>query len=124
MIDKIDQFSAELRDPHTAPDERRLALQFLLHLIGDLHQPLHTSDDHDRGGNDKKVDLPGFNTDNLHQFWDTDVVRRLGPRPERVARELNRGISTRQQREWSRGRPVDWARESFVVAGPSWPRWR
>jgi S1/P1 Nuclease len=116
LIDKIDQFIAELRNPSTPAAERRLALQFLLHLIGDLHQPLHASDDRDRGGNDKKIALPGFNPDNLHQFWDTTVVRRLGPRPERVARELALGIGPAQRREWSRGTPTDWARESFVVA--------
>jgi S1/P1 Nuclease len=116
LVDKIDQFIAELRDPNTPPDERRLALQFLLHLVGDLHQPLHAGDDGDRGGNDKKLALPGFNPDNLHQFWDTTVVRRLGPRPERVARELGRTVSAAQRREWSRGTPTDWARESFVVA--------
>ena len=116
LIDKIDQFIAELRNPKTPPDERRLALQFLLHFIGDLHQPLHAADDRDRGGNDKKIGLPGFNADNLHQLWDTTVVRRLGPRPERVARELGRGIGAAQRREWSRGTPTDWARESFAVA--------
>ncbi|KNZ31317.1 MAG: hypothetical protein AD742_19035 [Methylibium sp. NZG] len=129
LIDKIDQFIAELRDPRTEPGERRLALQFLLHLIGDLHQPLHAGDDSDRGGNDKKLGLgpeqaltlgrpalPGFTPDNLHQFWDTTVVRRLGARPERVARELGRGIGPEQRRAWSRGTPTDWARESAGVA--------
>ena len=121
LIDKIDQFIAELRDPRTPQDERRLALQFLLHLIGDLHQPLHAADDHDRGGNDKKVVLPGPpnalpGTNNLHQFWDTEAVRRLGDRPERVARRLSRAIGPVQRWDWARGRPVDWARESFSVA--------
>ena len=120
LIDKIDHFIAALRDPRTPTDERRLALQFLLHLVGDLHQPLHASDDADRGGNDKKLTLPlplpGFNPDNLHQFWDTTVVRRLGERPERVARELGRGVGPAQRREWSRGTPADWARESVGVA--------
>ena len=120
LIDKIDQFITTLRDPRTPTDERRLALQFLLHFIGDLHQPLHAGDDADRGGNDKKLaltmPLPGFNPDNLHQFWDTTVVRRLGERPERVARELGRGIGAAQRREWSRGTPTDWARESVDVA--------
>ena len=120
LVDKIDQFIAELRNPRTPLAERRLALQFLLHFIGDLHQPLHASDDRDRGGNDKKIVvaaiLPGFNPDNLHQFWDTTVVRRLGARPERVARELGRGIGLAQRRDGSRGTPTDWAHESFLVA--------
>src|SRR3974390_626331 len=45
VVDKINQFSAELANPSTSNEEKRLALQFLLHFVGDLHQPLHASDD-------------------------------------------------------------------------------
>jgi hypothetical protein len=55
VVDKIDQFAAELRDPATSAPEQLLALKFLLHFVGDLHQPLHASDDHDAGGNKKVV---------------------------------------------------------------------
>lgn len=116
IVDKIDQFTAELRHPDTPTAQRRLALQFLLHFIGDVHQPLHASDDNDRGGNDKKILLPGFNPDNLHQFWDNEVVRRLGRQPDQVARELARGITPQQRRAWSRGDAADWALDSFAVA--------
>jgi hypothetical protein len=51
VVDKIDQFAAELGDPATGASEQLLALKFLLHFVGDLHQPLHASDDHDAGGN-------------------------------------------------------------------------
>jgi len=39
----------------TAPEERLVALKFILHLVGDVHQPLHAADDHDAGGNRKQV---------------------------------------------------------------------
>ena len=51
ILDKVTEFEAELRDPATARPERLAALKFLLHMVGDLHQPPHTADDHDRGGN-------------------------------------------------------------------------
>ena len=51
IVDKIDQFEAELANPETAPEERLVALRFLLHLVGEVHQPLHAADDHDAGGN-------------------------------------------------------------------------
>ena len=54
VVDKIDQFLAELADPRTDPEERLVALKFVLHLVGDLHQPLHASDDHDAGGTRKR----------------------------------------------------------------------
>ena len=50
MVDKIDQFTGELADPATGAAEQLLALKFLLHFVGDLHQPLHAADDHDAGG--------------------------------------------------------------------------
>ena len=44
VIDKIDQFRAELSDPTTDSRERLLAVKYLLHLVGDVHQPLHVQD--------------------------------------------------------------------------------
>ena len=43
-VDKIREFTAELASPTTAPAERLLALKYLLHFVGDAHQPLHASD--------------------------------------------------------------------------------
>jgi nuclease S1 len=59
-VDKIDQFAAELANPATADPERLLALKFLLHFVGDLHQPLHAADDHDAGGTKELVMAEGF----------------------------------------------------------------
>ena len=57
VVDKINQFSAELGDPATAYSEQLVALKFLLHFVGDLHQPLHASDDHDSGGRRRGAEL-------------------------------------------------------------------
>jgi hypothetical protein len=116
VIDKIEQFGAELRDPGTSPDERRLALQFLLHLIADLHQPLHASDDRDQGGNLKRVSARGMPAGNLHHYWDTEFVRRLGRDPQSVSQGLLGRISSSDIEAWGRGDPADWARESFSLA--------
>jgi hypothetical protein len=50
VVDKIRQFNTELAAPGTDPQERIIALKFLLHFVGDVHQPLHSADDHDQGG--------------------------------------------------------------------------
>jgi len=115
-VDKIEQFAAELTDPRTDPDERLVALKFVLHLVGDLHQPLHAADDHDAGGNRKRVVANGFQTGNLHHFWDTEFVRRLGDDTKQVAAELTAAISDEQRHAWSQGAVSDWAMESFGVA--------
>jgi hypothetical protein len=116
IIDKIEQFRAELRNARIDPAERLLALQFLLHFVGDLHQPLHAADDHDQGGNRKIVSVPGIGVETLHQAWDTEFVGRLGAGATDIASRLIARITDEERRQWSRGTPVDWALESFSVA--------
>jgi hypothetical protein len=116
VVDKIDQFEAELSNPHTGTGERRLALQFLLHLVGDVHQPLHASDDADEGGNLKRVSARGLHAGSLHHYWDTEFVRLLGEQPQPTSRRLLAQISAADVKAWQRGGPADWARESFSLA--------
>lgn len=116
IIDKIDQFRRELADPRQPPAERLLALQFLLHFVGDLHQPLHAGDDQDRGGNGKRVEAAGYRTGNLHHYWDTVFVGRLGEHAPTVAEELIAEITPRLRREWRAGTATSWAMQSFALA--------
>lgn len=116
VVDKIDEFAAELASPATDPSERVVALKFLLHLVGDLHQPLHASDDHDQGGNQKRASAPGLRAGTLHHYWDTDFVEQLGPDPKQIAAMLNARISTSDAGAWARGTASDWALELFKVA--------
>jgi hypothetical protein len=116
IVDKIDEFRTELAAPATPREERRLALQFLLHLIGDLHQPLHAGDRHDRGGNVERVHAAGAAPGTLHHYWDTVFVERLGRSPTGVADRLIAGIDAEERRRWSAGSTSDWARESYEIA--------
>jgi hypothetical protein len=116
VVDKIEQFAAELADSRSSDQERRLALQFLLHFVGDLHQPLHASDDHDQGGNRKVARGPGLPENNLHHDWDTAFVERLGADPAAIAQRLTDGITDAELRQWARGTPDDWTLESYAVA--------
>jgi hypothetical protein len=116
IVDKINQFVTELADPRTDPEERAVALKFVLHLVGDLHQPLHAADDHDAGGNRKRVVADGFQPGNLHHFWDVEFVERLGTNPRQVAGAIVAGISDEQRRAWSQGTAADWVMETFAVA--------
>jgi hypothetical protein len=81
-----------------------------------LHQPLHSSDDADRGGNNKRVSAAGFKAGNLHHFWDTEFVDQLGPDTKSIASDLIGHISKDQQKEWEAGELSDWAEESFQIA--------
>ena len=116
MVDKIEEFAAELAGPATDPEEQVVALKFLLHFVGDLHQPLHSSDDNDGGGNSKKVSAAGFRAGSLHHFWDTEFVDQLETDPKSIASDLIGHISRDQISSWQAGSPSDWAMESFKVA--------
>ena len=105
-----------LGNPATGAAEQLVALKFLLHFVGDLHQPLRAADDHDAGGNKKLVARERVHRGNLHHYWDVEFVERLGTDPSRVASNLIDRISEPQRQEWSRGAAEDWAMEAFALA--------
>jgi hypothetical protein len=116
VVAQIARDMAVLGDVHAARVARIEALRFLIHFIGDVHQPLHVADDHDKGGNSRFLFLHGGRT-NLHRIWDTDVVAALGSDPMRVAAGLEAGVTVQQKARDSAGTPASWANESFVAAG-------
>ena len=68
---------ATLRDAQASPADKAIALAWVIHLVGDVHQPLHCATAitpahpaGDRGGNDTKIQIGGDRTVSLHQFWD------------------------------------------------------
>jgi hypothetical protein len=117
IVDKIEEFEEELSNPATHPAERLLALKFLMHFVGDLHQPLHASDHRDRGGNCIGLSsLPDRHSKNLHAYWDTGVVEPLGKSAQDIAAKLDNQISPAEAAAWSQGDARAWAMESFLVA--------
>ena len=116
IVDKLSEFAQELGNPATPAAERLLALKFVLHFAGDLHQPLHDSDNHDKGGNCVLLSLGGPRQVNLHGYWDTVVVRELGDDPQAVADMLARRITPEDKAAWEKGDPSAWALEGFDIA--------
>ena len=112
QIEKDTRILGDARAPRAARIE---ALEFLIHFIGDVHQPLHVADDHDKGGNARILYLRGART-NLHRIWDSDAVASLGPDPLHVAANLTAGLTPQQKAKDSAGTPADWADQSFIVA--------
>jgi hypothetical protein len=118
-IDKIKQFEIELAAPGTDAEERVMALKFILHFVGDIHQPLHSSDHHDRGGNNVKVMVDGFqhkSKDELHGFLDTQFVDAIGAPPSELANSLLKEIKPAQAKQWATDSPEDWQKEAFDIA--------
>jgi len=123
VVRKIEQFAAELTDRTLPMSERTLALMYLLHFVGDVHQPLHAAEHHhDQGGNKVLIIVEGREIgSNLHSYWDTDAVRSLGSTPEIVAKRLIPEISQEDIVAWTKSQgalsaPRQWALESWAVA--------
>jgi len=115
VVAQIERDERILADRSLATPVRAEALKFLIHFVGDLHQPLHCADNHDRGGNEVKVIL-GRHSTNLHAVWDNDVVKALGRDPDTVAAKLEGQVSSQQSAQWQRGSVADWASGSFQIA--------
>lgn len=77
VIEAIGQQAAVLRDREQPLAARRQALKFLVHFVGDVHQPLHTAFAHDKGGNTRQIRIPTATGDrggNLHGWWDSGML--------------------------------------------------
>lgn len=123
IIGALERFQRVLRDPRRSRADRTDALRFVVHLVGDLHQPLHSADNRDRGGNDVKVVFFGEvlnpysgKTWNLHAVWDRGLIERRGLSASNYARRLLGRIGRESVSEMERGTVVDWVSESHRAA--------
>lgn len=110
-----------LRNPRAAPRDRQRALARLVHMIGDIHQPLHAVNNNDRGGNDVRVRLVGGwsapnSANNLHAIWDAALVDFALGADDAQARASIAQLVTRNEQSWSAGDPRAWAAEAHESA--------
>ncbi|MCY0968330.1 S1/P1 nuclease [Chryseobacterium wangxinyae] len=73
LYSQIKTLSAQIKDEKTSEKDRKIALIFLIHMMGDLSQPMHTGRSEDLGGNKINVTYFGEKT-NLHSVWDGKLV--------------------------------------------------
>jgi hypothetical protein len=116
VVAQIDRDQGIIADKSLAQPIRAEALKFLIHFVGDVHQPLHASNNNDRGGNEVHVIVGGGKRTNLHAVWDTYVVQALGSDTALVAGSLESKITPQDRAQWDSGNAADWANESFRVA--------
>ena len=93
------RFTETLRDPKASQDDKRLALRFIVHINGDLHQPLHAGNGTDRGGKDFKVTWFGKST-NLHSVWDSGLIEQRALSYSEYAKWLSRSITPLEVVAW------------------------
>ncbi len=114
VVAKIEEFRNQWQNPSLSQAARREALLFLVHFVGDVHQPLHCANNNDKGGNEVPVEFRGSRT-NLHALWDTGLFRTL-PGEDDLLAMLLQAITPDRAAAWWSGSPEDWANESFAAA--------
>jgi len=68
---------AILRDSSTSTQNKKEALWFIGHFVGDIHQPMHTGYPEDRGGNDHKLEFTDGIPTNMHSVWDGQIIEHM-----------------------------------------------
>jgi nuclease S1 len=115
IVARIDWAAAELARAE-APAARMAALRWLVHLVADVHQPLHASHVQDRGGNEVRVRIgTRRQPTDLHRVWDSDVVSAIerGRDGVEAGRVVARRIAPAAAATWAANlEPASWAEES------------
>ncbi|MCP3674080.1 MAG: S1/P1 nuclease [Gammaproteobacteria bacterium] len=117
----LNKYSEVIGNPSSSKEEKILALKFIVHIIGDLHQPLHVGTGLDRGGNDVKVNF--FNQSyNLHSVWDTVMIKQTNLSYTELTEWLNKHITEDDITSWSSTDPLVWVKESYDIRETIYPK--
>ena len=117
VVDKVIQFDQELINAETPPGERLAALQFLLNLVGDLHDPLNAIDRGDQGGRCTAVQIATKPPVRLSSYWQTTLVGEVvGRDPAAGAARILASVAGADVQKWAAGNPESWALESHEIA--------
>jgi hypothetical protein len=110
LVEALYRFEDTLRDPKETKEHKLDALRFLIHMTGDLHQPLHVGLAEDRGGNSIRVKW--FKTEtNLHTVWDEELIDFEKLSFSEYSNYLNH-FSKEDKKDLEKGSFIDWAKES------------
>ena len=110
----IKQLKAELKSGNLTTEEESKKLKMLIHIVEDIHQPLHVGTGKDRGGNDEKVEYFGRSS-NLHSVWDSGMIDGWAMSYTEIGDELFRRL-TRDLKSSYRGATMDdWLKEAVAL---------
>ena len=119
-VTALEMFAKQLKSNQSSLAEKQLALKFIVHIIGDLHQPFHAGDGKDKGGNDIKLKF-FWEDSNLHRVWDSGLIDRQKLSYTEWTRILNRKISEQQAKQWIQVDPKIWIAESAEIRANVYP---
>ncbi|QIL75025.1 S1/P1 nuclease [Hymenobacter sp. HDW8] len=106
---------AILKDKSKPQADRVAALKYVVHLVGDVHQPLHAGHAEDKGGNDIKLKYRGKDT-NLHSLWDSGLLDYQGLTYTEMATAYDAKLRGRVIRKMQAAGPEQWLWESYQAS--------
>jgi len=113
VLEAIQRFTAVLRDPQATRESKQEALSFLVHIVGDIHQPLHVGRRADHGGNSVKV-IWFKEESNLHTVWDSGMIDNERLSFSEFAAFIDHP-TLQELQTWQNSAPADWANESKAL---------
>lgn len=124
VVDRITMFRQIAGDPGAPQADRVEALKYLVHFVGDLHQPMHAAAEA-RGGNDIHVvefgsSQCGKYSCNLHAEWDSGLIEHTGRSEQEYVAYLEQQIKANHWQARAGGTPEEWANESWRLAHQAW----
>lgn len=116
VVTAINGIIAEMKSGKLSAEQENVRLRMLIHLVGDIHCPMHAGHLSDRGGNGVMVKF--FNKDTkLHSLWDTALVEAAHKWSyTEWEQQLNRYCAAERKAELSKGTATDWLNESHAIA--------
>jgi hypothetical protein len=112
---KLNFLIAELKNKQLPPGKKNMYLRLLIHIVGDIHQPLHVGKAEDLGGNRVRVLWFGDST-NLHSVWDDKMIESQDLSYTEYVKAINHTTKS-QRRQWQQQPLNEWFYESYQLAG-------
>lgn len=113
LVTGIEFCKSVIRDKNASDDDKAFYLKLLIHLIGDLHQPMHVGLEEDRGGNDFKVQW-FYKDSNLHRVWDSQMIDEFDMSYNELAENAD-VLSKKQVKAIQEGSVIDWVDETHEL---------
>ena len=112
LVMKLEEIVAALKTHNLDQNKEEEYLKYLVHLVGDLHQPLHVGGKDDQGGNRVRLQWFGQNS-NLHRVWDSEMIEGKDLSFTELA-DFVGPVTKEQIKEWQANTIPDWAQGMMV----------
>lgn len=114
VFSALQQQEQILRSAGSTRAQKVEALKYIVHFVGDLHQPMHVSREEDKGGNTIQLNYDGNGT-NLHALWDSKLIDHPGLTVEQMAEQYDHATPA-QIKQWQSDPLIQWLWESYQAS--------